>query len=449
MEKVNEERDAVFEDHIGDRRRSVRSLLEEAFADEMEKTSYDVEVADTPQPHIPIRFRHPPIAGPVHDVFGDAIHDIFQKMMKRGQAVDFCHWVSHLIATEIDEKFSEVAFRDVQYNPDIYVTDSTTEAKKLFNDKIWPAIDKILQQNAETCPILSEKWSGIHVSGDQLKGQRHKQEDRFLAYPNGQYMDRGEDPISVLAVFDGHGGHECSQYAAGHLWETWLEVRKSRDPSDSLEDQLRKSLELLDERMTVRSVKECWKGGSTAVCCAIDMDQKLMALAWLGDSPGYVMSNIEFRQLTRGHSPSDEREARRVEEAGGQLFVIGGELRVNGVLNLTRALGDVPGRPMISNEPETCQVPIESSDYLVLLACDGISDVFNERDLYQLVEAFANDYPVEDYAELSRFICTKAIEAGSADNVSVVIGFLRPPQDVWKLMKHESDDEDSDVTDEE
>lgn len=31
-------------------------------------------------------------------------------------------------------------------------------------------------------------------------------------------------------------------------------------------------------------------------------------------------------------------------------------------------------------------------------------------------------------------MCRAAIEEGSGDNVTVVIGFLRPPQDLWNLM---------------
>lgn len=112
------------------------------------------------------------------------------------------------------------------------------------------------------------------------------------------------------------------------------------------------------------------------------------------------MNNLEFRKVTREHSPSDPEEARRVEECGGQLFVIGGELRVNGVLNLTRALGDVQGRPMISNQPETAREVIERGDYLVLLACDGVSDVFDVRKLYAEVEKFVQNHPVRGWCDL-------------------------------------------------
>lgn len=66
-------------------------------------------------------------------------------------------------------------------------------------------------------------------------------------------------------------------------------------------------------------------------------------------------------------------EARRVEEAGGCIMSVQGELRVNAVLNVTRSLGkkstsvvlgvfngclsgDVQGRPMIISVPDTTLV---------------------------------------------------------------------------------------------
>ncbi|CAL2035183.1 unnamed protein product [Caenorhabditis brenneri] len=446
LEQIKQEREKLFTDLFADRRRSARSVIEEAFQNELMST--EPVAPNVPNPHsIPIRFRHQPVAGPAHDVFGDAVHSIFQKIMSRGVNADYCHWMSYWIALGIDKK-TNMNYHKKPFCKDTYATEGSLEAKQTFTDKIRSAVEEIIWKSAEYCDILSEKWTGIHVSADQLKGQRNKQEDRFVAYPNGQYMNRGQSDISLLAVFDGHGGHECSQYAAAHFWEAWSDAQHHHSQNMKLDELLEKALETLDERMTVRSVRESWKGGTTAVCCAVDLNTNQIAFAWLGDSPGYIMSNLEFRKFTTEHSPSDPEECRRVEEVGGQIFVIGGELRVNGVLNLTRALGDVPGRPMISNKPDTVLKTIEPADYLVLLACDGISDVFNTSDLYNLVQAFVNEYDVEDYHELARYICNQAVSAGSADNVTVVIGFLRPPEDVWRVMKTDSDDEESELEEE-
>ncbi|CAI2348927.1 unnamed protein product [Caenorhabditis sp. 36 PRJEB53466] len=425
-----------FEDLFADRQKSVRRILEETFEEEMKMYGNGQKMPTPPPEAIPVRFRATMCPGPIHDVFGDALYAIFQKLNRRGQTAEYCHWMAYLIAHQFDLK-EEPYFHQIKFSPQVYETAGSHEAKQAFANGIWPTVDKILIQTADRFEPLGEKWNGIHVSADQIKGQRHKQEDRFVAYPSGQYINHGTDPVALLAVFDGHGGMECSHYAAGHFWEEWVKARQMFD--GYLEQSLTSALCSLDERMTVRSEKELWKGGTTAVCCAIDPEKMEMAFAWLGDSPGYIMNNVEFRKVTREHSPKDPDEARRVEEAGGQLFVIGGELRVNGVLNLTRALGDVQGRPMISNQPETVRVDYDASDYLVLLACDGISDVFGPADLYQVIEAFVRDNTVEDYTELARFVCSEAIEHGSADNVTVVIGFLRPPAEVWSLFECASD----------
>ncbi|CAI5445770.1 unnamed protein product [Caenorhabditis angaria] len=424
-----------FEDLIGERTKTVRTLLSEAFEEEIaEKKKENKKVEEIDVPIVPIRFRgRASIGAPTHDLLGDVFLQAFQTMMAKGSPPEFSHLFAHYFVSEFDKKNGGL-WSAKAFNPEIYETEGTIEAKKQFTEGLWPFVDELLTDS--TIPeILKQKWGegGIHIAADQLKGRRQKQEDRFVSYPNRSYMDNKNDNTALLAVFDGHGGNECSHYASAHFWEEWV---KSQDLFDGyLEQSLTSALSSLDERMTKRSKIEQWKGGTTAVCCAIDCEKKEMAFAWLGDSPGYVMNSLEIRKVTRDHSPNDAEEARRVEEAGGQLFVIGGELRVNGVLNLTRALGDVMGRPMISNEPESKKLPIADDDYLVILVCDGISDVFGPSDLYNLVEAFVQENDSDDYADLANYICNEAIEAGTGDNVTVVIGFLRHPHELWNLLR--------------
>lgn len=47
--------------------------------------------------------------------------------------------------------------------------------------------------------------------------------------------------------------------------------------------------------------------------------------------------------------PDDEKEYERVIAEGGTIVSINGELRVNGVLNITRSMGELFGKPMISS----------------------------------------------------------------------------------------------------
>lgn len=48
-----------------------------------------------------------------------------------------------------------------------------------------------------------------------------------------------------------------------------------------------------------------------------------------------------------------------------------------GILAMSRALGDLFLKPYVSAEPEISTVPIEARDEFIVLASDGIFDVFD------------------------------------------------------------------------
>lgn len=50
---------------------------------------------------------------------------------------------------------------------------------------------------------------------------------------------------------------------------------------------------------------------------------------------------------------------------------------------------------MVSGAPEMKTLKRNDDDYLVLLVCDGITDAFDNENLFQIVEAFVNDNPLE------------------------------------------------------
>jgi len=87
------------------------------------------------------------------------------------------------------------------------------------------------------------------------------------------------------------------------------------------------------------------------------------------------------------HKASDPLECKRVIEAGGQII----NDRVNGMLAMTRALGDhllkTPALPndVVSNVPDISSTDITPQDQFVVLACDGIWDVMTDQQAVELV----------------------------------------------------------------
>lgn len=73
-------------------------------------------------------------------------------------------------------------------------------------------------------------------------------------------------------------------------------------------------------------------------------------------------------RLTYDHKGSDKQEAKRITDAGG--FVMSG--RVNGVLAVTRSLGDSSMKEFVVGSPYTTETQLCDEDEFLILACDGV-----------------------------------------------------------------------------
>merc|ERR1739844_392132 len=86
--------------------------------------------------------------------------------------------------------------------------------------------------------------------------------------------------------------------------------------------------------------------------------------------------------------------------------------------------------PLVSSEPEIASMVLANSDEFLLLACDGLFDVFRSQDAIALArqELIAHK---GDPAEVARILSDQAIRVRrSRDNVSILIIVLRP---FWEL----------------
>eukprot|EP00210_Caulerpa_lentillifera_P003285 g3136.t1 len=90
--------------------------------------------------------------------------------------------------------------------------------------------------------------------------------------------------------------------------------------------------------------------------------------------------------MSRDHKPTDTDEFSRIATAGGFVY----EGRVNGCLNLSRAIGDLgykkctklrPEAQMITANPEVKSIQLRSGDDFIILACDGIWDVLSRQQV--------------------------------------------------------------------
>lgn len=98
--------------------------------------------------------------------------------------------------------------------------------------------------------------------------------------------------------------------------------------------------------------------------------QRVLYTANVGDARVVLCRNGKALRLSYDHKGSDENEGKRVAGAGGLIL----NNRVNGVLAVTRALGDAYMKELVTGHPYTTETVIQPDiDEFLILACDGVS----------------------------------------------------------------------------
>ncbi|EEB95175.1 hypothetical protein MPER_05898 [Moniliophthora perniciosa FA553] len=131
-------------------------------------------------------------------------------------------------------------------------------------------------------------------------------------------------------------------------------------------------------------------------------------------------SSRELVRLTYDHKGSDKQEAKRITDAGG--FVMSG--RVNGVLAVTRSLGDSSMKDFVVGAPYTTETELCDEDECLILACDGASlwDVINDQAAVDLVR------DIEDAQVASQKLLKYALSHHTTDNVTVIVVRFKKPR---------------------
>merc|ERR1712187_649767 len=247
-------------------------------------------------------------------------------------------------------------------------------------------------------------------------------------------MGGGNRSSAFFAVYDGHGGRQVVDFVTRELHENVLkELRKTT----SVPDALLQAFQATDEDMVRKGIMV---SGCTACVCLLQQEghTRVIYTAHLGDSRAVMCRGSNATRLTSmtDHKATDPLEAKRVIEAGGQIF----NERVNGMLAMTRALGDqmlkMPTLPndVVSNVPDITSTELSRQDSFVILACDGLWDVMNDQQAVDTVhQGLTELQPIRHQIEgqgrsvaeiLARMLVEEALQRGSADNISCILIFL-------------------------
>jgi len=294
-----------------------------------------------------------------------------------------------------------------------------------------------------------------------MRGWRPAMEDAHVATA----LDPAVFADAVLfAVLDGHGGAEVSALASKLLKhevescgrKLLAESRKisekaPRTDAALLGEALSMALPNLDAKlrrgighvasMLPNFLHPFFHTGCTAIVVGVDFKSRHVMAANIGDSRAMLVRKGKCLPLSEDHKPEDPIERKRIEAAGGQVVRVGPCHRVDGNLNLSRALGDfhlkgndsVPAcEQKVSAYPDNTRASFSGGeDEVLVICCDGLFEKCSNQEVALIVwQRLTRGYTLEKTGEeLLRECCARGTTAPrefGTDNETCIIVRLPP-----------------------
>ena len=171
------------------------------------------------------------------------------------------------------------------------------------------------------------------------------------------------------------------------------------------------------------------KADSFAGCtaCVALLVKNVLYVANAGDSRGVLSNNKEPHPMSNDHKPDLAGEKRRITKAGGYIS----DGRVNGNLNLSRALGDLEYKKdenlaakdqLISGFPDVTVKELGPNDEFFVLGCDGIWECMSNDQIIDFVaERLANKNA--SISKICGALIDKMLAPDTSSNLTYIINY--------------------------
>ncbi|SCU82218.1 LADA_0C03818g1_1 [Lachancea dasiensis] len=320
-----------------------------------------------------------------------------------------------------------------------------TEKSIIYNDYEQPSPNGPRGRSGNKHPLPSGRERGVGLRFfncvGTMQGYRLTQEDAHLIANHDSalvvkfynpFLNAEENlSISVFGVFDGHGGGECSQFVGSQNNTSegiskWIKHAFETHEYGSLtnSDHTQRNCSILFhtlEGLICQIVKDAFimqdrelychfseeSCGSTGILALI-INGEMLYVANTGDSRCVLSTKGRgVKTLSYDHKPQHIGELVRINDDGGTVSLG----RVGGVLALSRAFGDFQFKSSVSYTnnssgpyagqkyvapAQESQVTVEPDvlphricydrDEFLVLACDGIWDLYSNKNLVQFIK---------------------------------------------------------------
>jgi len=225
----------------------------------------------------------------------------------------------------------------------------------------------------------------------------------------------GEEPAQMFCgVYDGHGGREAVELAVNRLHVIFLETLRAKGPGADMRPIFEETFEKTDLEMANACIDF---NGTTAVVAFIRVEPRgrVLYTANCGDARAVLVrvpeGSAQGLRVSFDHKPNLPEEVERIRNASG--FVAGN--RVNGILSVSRALGDHAMKNFVISKPFFLETVLLPTDTHLVVACDGVWDVLSDQEVAEIVHG------TEECQKAADLLKDRALVKGSMDNISVMV----------------------------
>jgi len=232
------------------------------------------------------------------------------------------------------------------------------------------------------------------------QGLRESMEDTYCLEDNfsGQKWIFG-------GVFDGHRGNMAAIHTAQNLPQYF---QKGLEQEDHPWNAFRHAYKNIAKDLSRQ------RSGTTAT--TFFLCEERIYLAHVGDSRALLLEEENFFQLSEEHRLNNPGEKSRIEDCGAHIVYPYVFTNSQGLM-LTRTLGDSDFKDLgVLSTPFLTEHNIQEQDKILLLATDGLFDVFSNREIFESIDK--NEDPqviAEDLLNLA------LINRMSTDNITILI----------------------------
>ncbi|XP_078738960.1 protein phosphatase 1L [Lampetra fluviatilis] len=228
---------------------------------------------------------------------------------------------------------------------------------------------------------------------------------------------------ALYGVFDGHGGEAAAEYVKRRLPD-YLRRRLAEGDGADVEAALRDAVRRTEVELMETLGPAGNEAGTTCVL-AVESAGRLY-VANVGDSRAVLCdAQGSAVALSHDHKPHQLKERQRIKRAGG-FISYNGSWRVQGVLAMSRSLGDFPLKRMgvVTAEPDVTAVDLRATrPRFLLMASDGLWDAFGSQEAV----AFVGERLGEPHLG-AKSVALQAFYRGCPDNITVVVVRYRTPR---------------------